>query len=223
MHHHHELLVEADTAEEANDAAAEFLKEYEGHVWDWYAKGGRWSGYHFSAAKTFLFRGTLELPYEEWIQPKEAVPSTLGDTICLAELGPELFNAIRLSQTATMAAQVESLIAALTTGLAHHYRPATAEPTRTFKLVQWLRQEAERVRRGRSEYDPPHTELQKRASKDMLSYRLGKTADCLSGFYTTESYFYDTVYGGSFPSEEHHRAIWKNPSQHWLVTVDIHN
>ena len=44
MHYHHLIAVEADSRDEAEERARDFLSRFEGPVWDWYEVGGRWSG-----------------------------------------------------------------------------------------------------------------------------------------------------------------------------------
>ena len=92
MHYLHIISVQADSSEDAVEAAEEALEPYgDGAVWDWYTVGGRWKGF-FNEENTLNFAKDPEL----FIETLEKVKSQ--NDLAAREAARDLLNSEDLRQ-----------------------------------------------------------------------------------------------------------------------------
>jgi len=181
VHTHHEILIKADSKEEAILAVEDAIAPYDGDAWDWYAIGGRWSGSH------------AKVKSGEW--PEERDQYREGgyedDAICYED-DPELFKDCIENQ---LKAQREDM-----------YRSISR-----ISIKNRLRLLLGKVKTSHDGED------------GMLGYYLYSIAKHMAGYYNFSSFFYNAAWGGPDMPSKMWEEIEAEPSQWWLVTVDLHN
>lgn len=202
------LLVKAQTRGQAETKTVRFLAKYEGHVWDWYVVGGRWTG---------LLDG-----YEPSNDPRNySICSICGGT---GYRNDALGKQVRLEDpnyTCNGCGSYDRETGkwghgklgpgwALNWNFREHENDMLPLPECIDKVREYLGNwEDERL----AEYSKGKDHFKN--DKSMQGYLTGMEADVLSDRFSFESNVFDIV--------KKSNRIPDDPTGYWAVVVDMHN
>jgi len=163
MHYVSFLAVEADTSQEAIQAAESFLESYENHAYDWYVIGGRWSG--ACAGADFVCAGNSRSAFDATVETAVAARDRHFNSVRQEIFGPD--PRVRISDEGAVSDEVTE---------------------REDRLWDSYRATSSEMLQIANKTTTPHGR-----EYAMLGYCLREMSDILTGCYGSNSYFYDTV------------------------------
>jgi len=184
--------VEADSSQEAIQAAESFLEAYENHAYDWYVIGGRWSG--ACAGADFICAGTSRSAFDTTVEKAVAARDQHFNSVRQQIFGPD--PRVRISDEGTGSDGT----VAREDRIWDSYRATSAEMLQVANKTT-----------------TPHER-----EYAMLGHYLREMSEILTGYYGSNSYFYDTV-AMSTGTELLYERVAARADRQWVVVVDLHN
>jgi hypothetical protein len=202
MHTVHFIAVEADTEEEAIEAAHFALEPYgDGDVWDWHEVGGRWHG---------ILGGKDVLCYSD---NPELWEKTLG---AVYDRMDRTFTDLRDRMTGKRLGVDDVEDRDNVFGLPIDDKPAYVE--RNNKVNRQYADAFNRV----LEWDAVPRTMDEVGEENMALWTMEQLCKIASGRYTFDTPFLDGVDGGVWRGGVDARCE-EDPAKQWLVAFDLHN
>lgn len=199
------LLVKANNKNKAQEKAEEFLKEYEGGVWDWYTIGGRWSGTLNNNCKKFL-----EIIDQKW--PVD--DSKIGRTYNWVEE-----NLVEFQNIWESLGETSKNPYARDTFISHNYDEQFKDDImKAIKcetvIKSWFKDmklEAEKYWKKAEE----ERDKEKNGGYPMSGYYARLYNDCIGDYFSFESSVFDV--------ENYTHSLPEDLTDYFAVMIDMHN
>ena len=233
MHFCQEILVKANSIEEAREKTKEFLEDYSGgEVWDWYVFGGRWMGHHLTEKEREKFmkqkrfwekcrwcNGTgdrKDMKDEVWKKKVNGCNSCngTGKTMKFTN-GDEDVDVMKIKGNVEMAKKV---IDRQLVYIADDLKGAKESLDESLK---------------RNNYYTIDSFIEDLVSKNGIGKNIKmwdigwNIKKIIQGYmhdgYRAESYFYDIEIGSSLMDDVRWEEVKRNGENYYLLTVDLHN
>ena len=203
MHYMHLIAIEAESPEEAVSGVKEAIEEYgEGDVWDWCEVGGRWGG---------ELAGSNVLAYAD--NPEEFQSQLDGA------------RSRRLHEMQELAQHFSSEVVSMEPRESYSLNSSLYAPThkRRSVLVSEVLQQILSMDPGADTSSLTAVgEDETDIDTHMIGYYMRKLGSLIADYYITASGFYDAAYGSPAFNNVGKRCK-ENPSQQYLVVMDLHN
>lgn len=194
MHYVSYLAVEAEHQQAALEAASAFLSDHEGHAYDWYVVGGRWSG--ACNGDDLICAGAGRSAFDEVVGRACAARDQHFNEARQHIFGPDA----RVGSDQTDGSEDGPEREAYLERRWASFKETSAE------LCKVANSTSVPVVHGYS----------------MVGYYLRQFSDMLGGMYSSNSYFYDTV-AITNTTDSLYERVSVNPDNQWIVVVDLHN